>query len=648
MNNKPQMPQSRLTLFTVVLLASLALIYLFSGVQKNLVSFDTFISDMDAGNVINVRALPDPAGVTVLSGANGNIQEMAVVYNDKLKEYFKANPDSEKKIIIQVPNAGSSLDNLAPIFSMLLTIGLLVFVFNMVMKNNNAGPKSAMNFGKSKARLVNPDGKKVTFQDVAGATEEKYELMEVVDFLKNPAKYQTLGAKIPKGILMVGHPGTGKTLLARAVAGEAGVPFYIISGSDFVEMFVGVGASRVRDLFDQAKKNAPCMIFLDEIDAVGRQRGTGFGGGHDEREQTLNQLLVEMDGFEENEGIVIMAATNRVDVLDPALLRPGRFDRQIYIDVPDSKGREDILKLHVRNKPMGDDVNLSIIAKTTSGFTGAELENLANEAALLAARKNKKYITMSDFEEARTKVQLGPEKKSRVQTAHTRRLTAYHEAGHAIVARSLPGIDPVTEVSIIPRGAAGGYTMHLPTEDTVYMSKNELLEQLAVLYGGRCSEKLILNDISTGAKSDIDRASKIARAMVVEYGMSEVIGNLSFGSGDEVFLGRDMGKAKAYSNQMGDLIDKEVKNLVDHAYDKAEAILKEKISLLHLVAKALLEKETLQTYEFEALYTEGKLPQPLSEIEVRNANDKIIKQFTDRKNRDYMMVDGLTTPEFEG
>ncbi|MFB0919042.1 MAG: ATP-dependent zinc metalloprotease FtsH [Clostridiaceae bacterium] len=645
MNNKQQLPASRLTVFSIIMLIAIAVIYMFSGPQKNVVTFDKFLSDMDSGVVTSVKALPDPSGVTILSGVNGNVQEMAVVYNNEFLAKTTLTPALKEKIQMQVPKSGSTFDGIAPIFSMLLTIGLLAFVFNTLMKNNNAGPKSAMNFGKSKARLINPDSKKVTFADVAGATEEKYELMEVVDFLKNPGKYQTLGAKIPKGILMVGHPGTGKTLLARAVAGEAGVPFYIISGSDFVEMFVGVGASRVRDLFEQAKKSAPSIVFLDEIDAVGRQRGTGFGGGHDEREQTLNQLLVEMDGFEENEGIVVMAATNRADVLDPALLRPGRFDRQIYIDVPDSKGREEILKLHVRNKPVGDDVNLSIIAKTTSGFTGAELENLTNEAALLAARNSKKFITMSDFEEARTKVQLGPEKKSRVQTEKTRLLTAYHEAGHAIVARSLPGIDPVTEVSIIPRGAAGGYTMHLPMEDTVYIGKNDLLDQLSVLYGGRCSEKLILNDISTGAKSDIDRASKIARAMVVDYGMSDIIGNLSFGSGDEVFLGRDMGKTKMYSNQMGDLIDKEVKDIVDAAYKRAEDILKDKMDTLHLVARTLLDKESIQAYEFESLYTTGKLPEPLSEIEVREANDKILRDYTERKNKDTIQILNLHTTE---
>lgn len=644
MNDNKGMPNFRLTAISVIMLMAIAVIYLFSGPPKNTVTFETMAQNIVAGKTTDVRATPDPAGVTVLTGVNGNSQEIAVVYNNTLETYLSQNKAVADKISMQVPKSESTLFTAMPIVSMLLTMGLVFFLINTIMRNSGSGPKSAMNFGKSRARLIDPDEKKVTFRDVAGANEEKYELMEVVDFLKNPVKYQALGAKIPKGILMVGHPGTGKTLLARAVAGEAGVPFYTISGSDFVEMFVGVGASRVRDLFEEAKKKAPCIIFLDEIDAVGRQRGTGFGGGHDEREQTLNQLLVEMDGFEGNQGIVVMAATNRADVLDPALLRPGRFDRQIYIDVPDSRGREEILKIHVRNKPIGDDVNLSVIAKTTSGFTGAELENLANEAALLAARKNKKFITMSDFEDSRTKVQLGPEKKSRVQTEKTRLLTAYHEAGHAVVTRSIPGTDPVTEVSIIPRGAAGGYTMHTPIEDTVYVSKGDLINQLSILYGGRCAEKLILNDVSTGAKNDIDRASKIARAMVTEYGMSDVIGNLSFGSGDEVFLGRDMGKTKMYSDQMGDLIDTEIKSVVDAAYKRTEDILKSKMDTLHVIAHTLLEKESIQAYEFEALYTTGKLPQQLNEVEAREANDRILREFEERRNKEIVpLKDQMTS-----
>lgn len=632
MEQKPQLPLSRLAIMSLILLVFIGLSQLMPGSAKS-TDYGQFISKVNQGTLTQVKAYPNGSYMT-LSGVDtaDNKETRAVMLTETYRTAVEANQELSSKFTLSEPlPAGGILGNLAPFLSMLLTVGLIVFFIGFMMRNNNQGPKSAMNFGKSKARLVNPEQNEITFSDVAGAEEEKFELMEVVDFLKNPAKYQKLGAKIPKGLLMVGYPGTGKTLLARAVAGEAGVPFYIISGSDFVEMFVGVGASRVRDLFDQAKRNAPCIVFLDEIDAVGRQRGTGFGGGHDEREQTLNQLLVEMDGFEENTGIVVMAATNRADVLDPALLRPGRFDRQIHIDLPDSKGREEILKIHTRNKPMGDDVNLSIIAKTTTGFSGAELQNLANEAALLAARENKVYISMAHFEEARTKVQLGPEKKSRVQTEESKYLTAYHEAGHAIVGRSLPGMDPVTEISIIPRGGAGGYTMHIPLEDTSYISRNSLLENLSTLFGGRCAEKLILNDISTGAKSDIDRASKIARAMVKEYGMSDVIGNLSFGDSESVFLGRDMGRMQTYSDSMGDLIDSEVKKLVDSAYEKAENILKKEIDKLHLVAKALLTQETLQAYEFEALFTKGRLPDKLSEIEARKANEQVLEDYATRK-----------------
>ncbi len=632
MNQKPQMPISRIAIMGIVLLIFIAFSQLLPG-AVNTMDYNEFISKVNQGTVTQVKAYPNGSYMTLTGVDPADSKEARAVM---LTETYRTTVESDAALLAKVTlseplAAGGFLGSLAPFLSMLLTVGLLVFFVGFMMRNNNQGPKSAASFGKSKARLVNPDQNDVTFADVAGAEEEKFELMEVVDFLKSPAKYQKLGAKIPKGLLMVGYPGTGKTLLARAVAGEAGVPFYIISGSDFVEMFVGVGASRVRDLFDQAKKNSPCIVFLDEIDAVGRQRGTGFGGGHDEREQTLNQLLVEMDGFEENAGIVVMAATNRADVLDPALLRPGRFDRQIHIDLPDSKGREAILKIHTKNKPMGDDVNLSVIAKTTTGFSGAELQNLANEAALLAARGTKGYVSMADFEEARTKVQLGPEKKSRVQTEESKYLTAYHEAGHAIVARSLPSIDPVTEISIIPRGSAGGYTMHIPLEDTSYVSRNSLLENLSTLFGGRCAEKLVLNDISTGAKSDIDRASKIARSMVKEYGMSDVIGNLSFGDSESVFLGRDMGKMQPYSDSMGNMIDVEVKNIVDSAYQQAEDILKKEIDKLHLVAQALLKQETLQAYEFEALYTEGKLPGKLTEVEARLANEQVLESHSRRK-----------------
>ncbi|PKK39553.1 Cell division protein FtsH [Clostridiaceae bacterium JG1575] len=646
MENKPQFQLSRLAIMSLLLLGIIALATLLPGSSRS-IGYDHFLLGVSDGSITQAKAFPTNQFVTLTGVTAADKKEVrSIMLEGTYQEKVEKTPALAAKVTLTEPQqSGGILSNLFPILSLLLTLGMVVFFVTFILRSNNQGPKSAMNFGKSKARLVSPEKNDVTFRDVAGAEEEKFELMEVVDFLKNPEKYQKLGAKIPKGLLMVGYPGTGKTLLARAVAGEAGVPFYIISGSDFVEMFVGVGASRVRNLFEEAKAHAPCIVFLDEIDAVGRQRGTGFGGGHDEREQTLNQLLVEMDGFEENQGIVVMAATNRADVLDPALLRPGRFDRQIHIDLPDSKGREEILKIHTQSKPLGDDVNLSVIAKTTTGFSGAELQNLANEAALLAAREDKRYITMRDFEEARTKVQLGPEKKSRVQTEESKYLTAYHEAGHAIVARSLPTIDPVTEISIIPRGGAGGYTMHIPLEDTSYTSKTSLLDDLSVLFGGRCAEKLILNDISTGAKSDIDRASKIARAMVKEYGMSDIIGNLSFAEGEEVFLGRDMGRQMAYSQAMGDMIDAEVKNIVDAAYQKAEAILKTHLPILHRVAQALLEKETLQAYEFEALFSVGTLPEgPLNEVEARRANQKVLDDHSQRKREALLNARGLLAP----
>ena len=431
----------------------------------------------------------------------------------------------------------------------------------------------------------------------------KAEIAEIVDFLKTPKKYIEMGARIPKGVLLVGPPGTGKTLLARAIAGEAGVPFFSISGSDFVEMFVGVGASRVRDMFEQAKKNSPCLIFIDEIDAVGRQRGAGLGGGHDEREQTLNQLLVEMDGFGVNEGIIMIAATNRPDILDPALLRAGRFDRQILVGAPDVKGREAILKVHSRNKPLEEGVKLDVLAKTTPGFTGADLENLMNEAALLAVRKNKKLIGMEELEEAVTRVIAGPEKKSRVIDEEDRRLTAYHEAGHAVVMKLLPHSDPVHQISIIPRGMAGGYTMHLPEKDRSYMSKSKLEDEIVGLLGGRVAEKLIIGDISTGAKNDIERATTIARKMVMDYGMSDELGPIAFGSGhDEVFLGRDFAKSRNYSEEVANKIDEQIKILIDESYNKALTLLTENINKLHAVAQALLEKEKLESAEFEEIF----------------------------------------------
>ena len=495
------------------------------------------------------------------------------------------------------------------VLSLISPFGLLIifFIFWFMMMSSGAqnGTKN-MTFGKSKARLVNAGEKnRVTFDDVAGVDEEKEELEEIVEFLKNPKKFTDMGARIPKGVLLVGQPGTGKTLLAKAVAGEAGVPFYSISGSDFVEMFVGVGASRVRDLFEQAKKNAPCIIFIDEIDAVGRQRGAGLGGGHDEREQTLNQLLVEMDGFSDNEGVIILAATNRPDVLDKALLRAGRFDRQIVVGSPDVKAREQILEVHARKKKLADDVDLKVIAKNTSGFAGADLENVLNEAALLAARRNYKEIGMKEIEDAMVKVTMGPEKKTRVRSEKENRLVAYHEAGHAVVSRYLPTQDPVHQISIVPRGMAGGYTMYRPTEDKSFMSKTEMEENIVSLLGGRVAEALILNDISTGASNDIERASQIARNMVTKYGMSDRVGAITFGGGQgEVFLGRDFAQTKDYSEETASVIDEEVKKIVDRAYTRARDILSAHEDKLHAVAGVLLEKEKIEGPEFDKIFEE--------------------------------------------
>ena len=483
--------------------------------------------------------------------------------------------------------------------------GLFAIWYFFSMRASGGGNDRMAKFGNATFRHGSESARKTTFADVAGADEEKEELAEIVDFLRDPQRFVELGARIPKGVLLVGPPGTGKTLLARAVAGEAGVEFLSISGSDFVEMYVGVGASRVRDLFEQAKKAAPCIIFIDEIDAVGRQRGTGLGGGHDEREQTLNQLLVEMDGFGTNQGVVVMAATNRADILDPALLRPGRFDRQVYVGLPDIRGREEILKIHVKNKPLAEDVDLSTVAKGTPGFTGADLENLSNEAALLAARRGSKLITMSDFSEAEIKVIAGPEKKSRVVSEHERKLTAYHEAGHAIVMHALPTHDPVHQITIVPRGGAGGMTISLPTEDRSYQSKRYMEEQIVSLLGGRVAEKLMLGDISTGASNDIQRASQIARKMVTVYGMSDRLGSISFESGhDEIFIGRSMAQAKPYSEQVAAQIDEEVKSIVDAAYERCEDILSRDQKHLIAVAEFLLAHETMSAEEFEAVFTD--------------------------------------------
>ena len=495
-----------------------------------------------------------------------------------------------------------------------IPIIILVVLFFFIMQQTQGGGGRVMNFGKSRAKLMGEGNVKVSFKDVAGAEEAKQELEEVVEFLKDPGKFTTIGAKIPKGVLLAGPPGTGKTLLAKAVAGEAGVPFFTISGSDFVEMFVGVGASRVRDLFTQAKKNAPCIIFIDEIDAVGRQRGAGLGGGHDEREQTLNQLLVEMDGFGANEGIITIAATNRPDILDPALLRPGRFDRQVIVGRPDLRGREAILKVHARNKPLADDVDLKTIAKKTPGFTGADLNNLLNEAALLAARLNKKVITMAEVEEASEKVSMGPERRSHIVSEKDRKLTAYHESGHAIVAHLLPHADPVHKVTIIPRGAAGGYTMMLPTEEQNYKTKSQLLADIRVALGGRIAEALILDDISTGASGDLQSVTNTARAMVTRWGMSDELGPIVFGEQQEqVFLGKNLGHERNYSEEIAAKIDSEIHRIVEEAYKDVTKLLSENEKFLHDMANALLEEETIDAKAVDNLYKYGTTKAPETE-----------------------------------
>lgn len=494
------------------------------------------------------------------------------------------------------------------ILSSLLPMLLIVGIWFMLMQQSQGGGGRVMNFGKSRARRYDEDNIKITFKDVAGADEAKQELEEVVEFLKHPKKYNDLGAKIPKGVLLYGPPGTGKTLLAKAVAGEAGVPFFSISGSDFVEMFVGVGASRVRDLFEQAKKSAPCIVFIDEIDAVGRQRGAGLGGGHDEREQTLNQLLVEMDGFGANEGIIMIAATNRPDILDPALLRPGRFDRQIVVDRPDIKGRQEILKVHVKGKPISPEVELGVIARRTPGFTGADLSNLVNEAALMAARKNKNKIDMPEMEEAAERVIMGPERRSRVISDKEKRLTAYHEGGHTLVGMLIDNTDPVHKVTIIPRGRAGGYTLSLPKEDRYYATRSEMLDELKVLLGGRVAEALVLKEISSGASNDLQRATSLARQMICEYGMSPELGPMTFGHRqDQVFLGRDIGRDKDYSEEVAAKIDKEIRKFIDEAYQKTESLLNENMDKLHLIADALIERETLEGEEIDQLMKYGKI-----------------------------------------
>ena len=591
----------------IALVLCMAFISYFTGdfttTKTKELTYSELLMDMDSGKV---------KSVTTYENGQAHVELV-----DDNTEYIVALPSKEAFIekydALYEEGKGFVYKDVLPMetpwwISLMPTIAIVViFILFWVFFLNQAGGGGGkvMSFGKSRAKLNDGKGK-ITFNDVAGVDEEKEELQEIVEFLKFPKKFIDMGARIPKGVLLVGPPGTGKTLLAKAVAGEAGVPFFSISGSDFVEMFVGVGASRVRDLFTEAKKNSPCIIFIDEIDAVGRQRGTGVGGGHDEREQTLNQLLVEMDGFGANEGVIILAATNRPDVLDPALLRPGRFDRTVVVGSPDILGREAILKVHARKKPLAEDVDLSVLAKNTSGFSGADLENMLNEAALLAARRDKDLIGMQEVEDAIVKVVVGTEKKSRVITEKEKKLTAYHEAGHAVVSKYLPTQDPVHQVSIVPRGRAGGYTMYRPNEDKTYRSKIEMEENIVSMLGGRVAEKLILNDISTGASNDIQRATETARAMVTKYGMSDVLGPITYGDdNDEVFLGRSFAHTKTYSEEVARQIDIEIKKIVQDAYNKAESILKEHIEKLHAVAGALLEKEKIDGEEFNAIFEEA-------------------------------------------
>ncbi len=590
------------------LIIGIIVIVLLTSIMENRssqITYSELITSIENGEVENVTISSNGKSATVKMKDSKLEKEVNIPSLDSFMTYSQ---DYLKTGAFSLEEEKESMWITA--LSLFTPFGLLaiflIFWFIMMSGNNQSGSKS-LSFGKSRARLVNAGEKnRVTFDDVAGVDEEKEELEEIVEFLKNPKKFTDMGARIPKGVLLVGQPGTGKTLLAKAVAGEAGVPFYTISGSDFVEMFVGVGASRVRDLFEQAKKSAPCIIFIDEIDAVGRQRGAGLGGGHDEREQTLNQLLVEMDGFSDNEGVIILAATNRPDVLDKALLRAGRFDRQIVVSSPDVKAREQILEVHARKKKLADDVDLKIIAKNTSGFAGADLENILNEAALLAARRNYKEIGMKEIEDAMVKVTMGPEKKTRVRSEKENKLVAYHEAGHAVVSRYLPTQDPVHQISIVPRGMAGGYTMYRPTEDKSFMSKTEMEENIVSLLGGRVAEALILNDISTGASNDIERASQIARNMVTKYGMSSKIGTVMFGGGQgEVFLGRDFAQTKDYSEETAALIDEEVKRIIQTAYNRAVDILTEHMDKLHIVAGVLMEKEKIEGEEFDKIFENG-------------------------------------------